>query len=64
MPKMKTRSAAAKRIKVSAKGKLKRKRAFHSHILTKKTTKQKRRLRTATLVSKVDEANMKRMLVK
>ncbi|MDX9720977.1 MAG: 50S ribosomal protein L35 [Myxococcota bacterium] len=54
MPKMKTRRAAAKRFQKSGSGKLMRRRAYHSHILTKKTTKQKRRLRKGTVVAPVD----------
>lgn len=56
MPKMKTVSSAKKRFVLTATGKIKRKHAFKSHILTKKTTKQKRNLTHSTLV---DEANMK-----
>lgn len=62
MPKMKTRRGAAKRIKVTGTGKFKRMKANKSHILTKKTTKRKRGLRKATLVSKSDSKQMKRML--
>ena len=56
--KMKTKRAAAKRFKVTGSGKLKRNKANHSHILTKKTTKRKRNLRKSTLV---DETNVKTM---
>jgi large subunit ribosomal protein L35 len=62
MPKMKTNRAAAKRLKRTGTGKLRRRRANKSHILTKKTTKQKRRLRQATLVSRADEGRMNRLL--
>jgi large subunit ribosomal protein L35 len=62
MPKMKVKSGAKKRIKVTGSGKLKRKHAFKSHILTKKTKKQKRRLTHSTLVNKADEKNMKKLL--
>jgi len=48
---MKTHRGAAKRVRKTASGKLKRSRAYHSHILEKKSTKRKRRLRAATLVS-------------
>ena len=48
MPKMKTKSAAAKRFKVTGTGKLKRNKAYKSHILTKKTTKRKRNLKTVS----------------
>ncbi len=56
--KMKTKRAAAKRFKVTGTGKLKRNKANHSHILTKKTTKRKRNLRKSTLV---DDTNVKTM---
>jgi large subunit ribosomal protein L35 len=62
MPKMKTNRAAAKRLKRTGTGKLRRRRANKSHILTKKTTKRKRRLRQATVVSKSDEGRMNRLL--
>ncbi|MDA3906005.1 MAG: 50S ribosomal protein L35 [Bacteroidales bacterium] len=62
MPKMKTKSGAKKRFTLTGSGKLKRKHAFKSHILTKKSTKQKRNLTQTGLVSKVDEANIKRLL--
>ena len=62
MPKVKTTSGAKKRFKVTGTGKVKRKHAYHSHILTKKETKQKRRLASTTLVDKADERRVKRML--
>jgi len=62
MPKMKTKSGAKKRFTLTGSGKVKRKHAFKSHILTKKTTKQKRNLTQTGVVSKVDEANIKRLL--
>jgi len=62
MPKMKTKSSAKKRFKLTASGKIKRKHAFKSHILTKKTTKQKRNLTKSGLVHKHDEANIKQQL--
>lgn len=62
MPKMKTKRSAAKRFKKTGTGKIKRMRAFKSHILTKKSPKRKRRLRTATLVSKADEKRVRRLL--
>lgn len=62
MPKVKTNSSAKKRFKVTGSGKIKRKHAFKSHILTKKTTKQKRNLTKATLVSDADTPNVKHML--
>ena len=62
MPKLKTKRAAAKRIKVTGTGKLKRNKANKSHILTKKTTKRKRGLRKATMTDKTNEKNMKKIL--
>lgn len=50
MPKQKTHRGAAKRFKLSATGKVRRRRSMKSHILTKKTTKRKRRLRQPTMV--------------
>ena len=64
MPRMKTRRSAAKRIKVSKKGKLLRKKAMHSHILTKKTRKRKRRLRKETTVSKSGLKKVRHFLLK
>ena len=63
MPKLKTHRGAAKRVKRTASGKLKRHKAYKSHILTKKSTKRKRGLRKATLVSKADEKVLKQMLI-
>lgn len=54
MPKMKSRSGARKRFKLTATGKVKRARAFHRHILTSKTAKRKRNLRKGTLVAPAD----------
>lgn len=62
MPKLKTNSSAKKRFKVSGSGKLVRKKAFHSHILTKKTKVQKKRLLKKTVVDKSDEKNIKFLL--
>lgn len=61
MPKMKTKSGAAKRFKKTANG-FKRKQSHTSHILTKKTPKRKRQLRGTTQVSKSDEVHIRRML--
>ena len=61
MPKIKTNRGAAKRFKKTAKG-YKFRRAFRNHILTKKTTKQKRHLRAATMVSAQDVEMVQRML--
>lgn len=63
MPKLKTKSGAKKRFKVTGTGKIKHKRAFKNHILTKKETKQKRRLGIKALVNKSDMDNVKAMLV-
>jgi large subunit ribosomal protein L35 len=62
MPKMKSNRSAAKRFKLTARGKLKRGHAFMSHILGKKTAKRKRHLRKPTLVDKADEKRIKRLL--
>ena len=62
MPKVKVKSGAKKRFKLTGTGKIKRKHAFKSHILTKKETKQKRNLTNMTLVHKADEPNVKAML--
>jgi large subunit ribosomal protein L35 len=62
MPKVKTKSGAKKRFSLTGTGKIKRKHAYKSHILTKKTTKQKRNLTHTGLVSKADESNVKFML--
>jgi large subunit ribosomal protein L35 len=62
MPKMKTISGAKKRFKLTGTEKIKRKHAFKSHILTKKTTKQKRNLTYWGTVAKSDEKNVKAML--
>lgn len=63
MPKLKTKSGAKKRFKVTGTGKIKHKRAYKNHILTKKETKQKRRLGQKALVRKTDLANVRAMLV-
>ena len=62
MPKMKTHRGAAKRVKVTGTGKLKRMRSNKSHILTKKTTKRKRKLDTPTTVSESDQRRVEHML--
>jgi large subunit ribosomal protein L35 len=62
MPKSKTRSSAKKRFRVTGTGKLKRSSAYRSHILTSKTTKRKRKLRKAPLVSTRDEKSVRLML--
>lgn len=62
MPKEKTNRGAAKRIKKTSSGKLKRKKAFAGHKFTSKSTKRKRGLRKSTLVSKSDNKRMKDLL--
>jgi len=62
MPKIKTNSGAKKRFALTGSGKIKRKHAFKSHILTKKTKKQKRNLTHFGLVDRVDTANVKALL--
>ena len=63
MPKIKTHSSAKKRFKLTGTGKVKRKHAFKSHILTKKETKRKRNLTHAGLVDKTDMPRVSKMLV-
>ena len=62
MPKMKTNSGAKKRFALTGTGKIKRKHAFKRHILTKKTTKQKRALTHDAIAASVDERNVKNLL--
>lgn len=62
MPKMKTNSGAKKRFTLTGTGRVKRKKAFASHILTKKSPKTKRNLRMSTLVSAADEKRVKRLI--
>ena len=62
MPKMKTRSAAKKRLKLTSKGRIKRGKARRSHILTKMSRKRKRNLRKGGLVSSAQEKKMKMLL--
>ena len=62
MPKIKTNRAAAKRFKKTGTGKLKRNKAYKSHILTKKTTKRKRNLRKSAVTDSTNEKNMKKVL--
>ena len=62
MPKVKTNSGAKKRFTLTGTGKIKRKHAFHSHILTKKTKKQKRNLCHATLVHSANVSQVKSLL--
>jgi len=62
MPKVKTNRGAAKRFKMTGSGKIKRNKAYSSHILTKKSTKRKRNLRKGDLVDDVNSKAVKRML--
>jgi large subunit ribosomal protein L35 len=62
MPKVKSHSRAKKTFKVTASGKIRRYKAFKSHLLTKKTTKRKRHLRMAAFVHPANENLVKRML--
>lgn len=62
MPKIKTHKGAAKRFKITGKGKIKRSRAYKSHLLTGKSSKRTKRLRTPTLVSDRECVTIKRLL--
>jgi large subunit ribosomal protein L35 len=62
MPKMKTNRGAAKRFKLTGSGKIKRNKAYSSHILTKKSTKRKRGLRQGDIVDASDHKGIKRIL--
>ena len=63
MPKMKSHRGATKRFSVTGSGRVKRNKAFKSHILTKKTSKRKRRLRQSGLIAtRGEEKNIKRLL--
>ena len=62
MPKMKTNSGSKKRFTLTGSGKIKRRHAYHSHILTKKTKKQKRNLDHFALLKKADEKRVKELL--
>lgn len=62
MPKMKTHRGAAKRFKLTKSGRIKRVKAYKSHLLTKKSAKRKRSLRHATQVSKSDARNIRKLL--
>lgn len=63
MAKLKTNSGAKKRFSLTGSGKIKRKHAFHSHILTKKTKKQKRNLTHFAILSGSDAVRVKELLV-
>jgi len=62
MPKMKTKSGAKKRFHLTGTGKIKRKHAFKSHILTKKSKRRKLALTHSGLVNKADERNVREQL--
>jgi large subunit ribosomal protein L35 len=62
MPKIKTNRGAAKRFRKTGTGKIRRNKAFTSHILTKKTTKRKRDLRQSVIVAKVDSRNIAQLI--
>jgi large subunit ribosomal protein L35 len=62
MPKMRTKRAAAKRVKVTGTGKLMRRSGWKRHKLEGKSPKRRRRLRKATLISRVDEPVMRRLV--
>lgn len=62
MPKLKTNRAAAKRFRFTKNGKIKRKQACHSHLLTKKSMKRKRNLRKNVVLSRADETRVKLLL--
>lgn len=62
MPKMKTKRGAAKRFKKTGSGKIKRSKAFTSHILTKKSTKRKRNLRKSGLVDSANAPTIRKIL--
>lgn len=62
MPKIKTNSSAKKRFALTGSGKIKRKHAFKSHILTKKTTKQKRNLTKFTILDRANRTNVRELL--
>ncbi|NPA43312.1 MAG: 50S ribosomal protein L35 [Chlorobi bacterium] len=64
MPKIKTKASAKKRFKLTGTGKIKRKHAYKSHLLTKKSKKRKLRLTHYTLVDKADKKNVLQMLGK
>jgi len=62
MPKMKTNSGSKKRFALTGTGKVKRKHAYHSHILTKKTKKRKRNLDHTAILTSADERRVKALL--
>ena len=62
MPKMKTRRAAAKRFKLTGRGRIKRNKANHSHMLIRRSNSAKRKMRKTTLVGSTEEKRVRRML--
>ena len=62
MPKMKTKSGAKKRFRVSSSGRVKRAQAYKRHILTKKSTKTKRQLRNVVEINRSDKASVRAMM--
>ncbi len=62
MPKMKSNRASAKRFRLTGSGKIRRNKAYASHILTKKSTKRKRNLRKTGLVAGADEKRIKQLI--
>jgi large subunit ribosomal protein L35 len=62
MPKQKTHKGTKKRVKITAGGKLMKKRAFGSHLLTKKTANRKRKIRKALTISASDQARLRALL--
>lgn len=62
MPKMKTHRGAAKRFRYTGSGRVRRAKAFKSHLLAKKPSRRKRRLRQATLVSHADQRRLRQLL--
>jgi large subunit ribosomal protein L35 len=62
MPKLKTHRGVAKRVKVTASGKIKRSRAFHSHLLSSKSPKRKRNLSKTVMVHSANEKNIKKLI--
>ena len=64
MPKMKSNRASSKRFRLTGTGKVRRSHAYHSHILTKKSTKRKRNLRKTDLLAPCDEKRIKLLITK
>ena len=62
MPKLKTNKSVAKRVRITKTGKLKRKKAGASHILTKKSRKKKRQMRRAAIINKTQTAILKKLI--